>query len=100
MWTSALTSPNSQLHRSLWNRAAFLRLAFDLGRQCTAAVRDEGWFSALRHQFRHHPRYHRLVHFFLHCQAQWQGVTPRPAPTFEQWKQACDEYCVPRRYPR
>jgi hypothetical protein len=118
LWTTALTPRNARLHAlasaelaghlcrtpveglSPWNRSAFLRLAFDLDRQCTSQARSEGWFATLRHQFLHHPRYHRLVHFCFHCQSEWRGVTPRPAPTFARWKQACDVYCVPRVEPR
>ncbi len=113
LWAAALTLPDSPLPRvvvaelakhtrdptgefSPWNRAALLRLALRQDKQCTSRARSEGWFGTLRHQFRHHPRYHRLVHFCLHCQSEWRNVKPCPAPAFEQWKQACDEYFVPR----
>lgn len=113
LWTTALTPEGaglqpvvmtqlgSRLHRttvdqlSPWNRSAFLRLALDLDKQCMPDARKEGWFAALRHQFLHHPRYHRLVHFCLHCRNEWRDARPRPTPSFEQWKQACDRYLVP-----
>lgn len=114
LWTTALTPAGSQLnpavggqlgghlHRvsvdqlSPWNRPAFLRLAFDLDKQCTSEAQRDGWFAALRHQFLHHPRYHRLVHFCFHCRDEWRDTTPRPTPSFEQWKRACDQYVLPR----
>lgn len=113
LWTNARTPPNSAIPRAVraelaghlcrpgperfssWNRSAFIRLALDLDKQRTCETRAEGWLKSLRHQLLHHPRYQRLIHFCLHCQAEWRNLTPRPSPTFDHWKRACDEYFVP-----
>jgi hypothetical protein len=114
LWTAACAHAKAQLSQQVraelarhprgldpqryspWNRSAFVRLALDLGKPLTREARAQGSLSNLWHQLHHHPRYHRLIHFSLHCQSEWRNVRPRPSPTFDQWMLACDEYFVLR----
>ncbi len=57
-------------------------------------AREEGWVSALRYEVRHHPRYHRLIHYKEHCRELWAQSRPSSYPPFAEWLAAADAYYV------
>lgn len=78
----------------IWNRPLFSRLVRFGEADWRATARVERWYAALRYQFGHHPRHHRLVHYLRRCQEQWVRVPPRSYPSFADWLIAADEYFV------
>jgi hypothetical protein len=73
----------------------FFGLARCLDAPFRTTARREGWLPALRYQMIHHPRYHRLIHYGIHCRTETARLRPRPVPTYSEWSRGCDRYCVP-----
>lgn len=80
------------LPEPFWDRSLFFRLVRFGEGECRATARAEQWHAALRYQFGHHPRHHRLVHYLHRCQEEWFRVPPRLYPSFADWLSAADEY--------
>jgi hypothetical protein len=77
-----------------WGLAVFLRLVRLGGADWRKIAREEGWISALRYQVRHHPRYHRLIHYRERCRDVWSQSRPVSFPSFAEWLAAADAYYI------
>ncbi len=77
-----------------WGRPIFLRLVRLGDAHWRKIAREEGWISALRYQVRHHPRYHRLIHYGERCRDLWSESPPMSYPSFAEWLAAADAYVV------
>ena len=78
----------------LWNKSLFFRLVRFGEAYWRATARAERWDAVLRYQVIHHPRYHRVRHYHQVCQEQWLHVRPYSYPSFADWLDAADEYCL------
>jgi hypothetical protein len=81
----------------LWVPSVFYRL-IRLGESTwRGTARSEGWYSALRYQIVHHPRYQRLIHYNQRCHDEWSQACPSSYPSFSNWLSAADAYFVGRK---
>jgi hypothetical protein len=76
----------------LWHESSLFRLMRLGEAEWRTTARAEGWLSVLRYQVRHHPRYHRLVHYLRRCLDERHALPPRPYPAFADWLRAADAY--------
>jgi hypothetical protein len=60
-------------------------------------ARSEGWYSALRYQVVHHPRYQRVIHYNQRCHDEWSQARPNAYPLFADWLAAADAYVASRK---
>lgn len=77
-----------------WN-PSLLRLLVGLGSAAwMARAKSENWSDALRYSVVHHPRRHRLLHYFRRCQEQTLLGDPCKVVEFSSWLRAADAYVV------
>jgi hypothetical protein len=77
---------------SVWNPPLFSCLVRLGESSWRGTARAEGWYSALRYQVVHHPRYHRLIHYRQRCHDEWSQARPNFYPLFADWLSAADAY--------
>jgi len=59
-------------------------------------ARTQGWFDALVSHARAHPRSARTVDYWVfYWDAHWSDCPPGTYPSYEEWRQAADDYIVP-----
>ena len=80
-----------------WGSTLFYRIIRIAESSLRSQAKSEGWYSLLRYQVVHHPRYHRLIHFNQRCHDEWLRSRPNCYPTFSNWLSASDEYYVGRK---
>ena len=117
LWVDALTEPGQPLDEAvsaelrdrcpgllpssgvgpIWARSLFSRLLRFGESSWRSAARSEGWYAALRYKVLHHPRYQRLIHYNRRCHDEWSQMRPNPCPSFSEWLESADVYCVNRR---
>jgi len=80
--------------RLVWSWGLF-RCFVRLGNASVVArATAEDWGAVLRYHVVHHPRYHRVVHYFRRCQEAASLPGHGESVTFSAWLQAADEYVV------
>jgi len=57
-------------------------------------VRGENLLSALIWHAQHHPAYYAMRSYAAHCHAAWPDDYPSQLPSFEDWRNAADNYTV------
>jgi hypothetical protein len=80
-----------------WVPSMFYRLVRLGESRWRGPARAAGWYSALRYQVVHHPRYRRLIHYNQRCHDQWSQARPNSYPLFSNWPSAADAYCFGRK---
>jgi hypothetical protein len=91
--------PGLFLSRSeaLWAPSLFYRLIRFGESRWRGPARSEGWYSALRYQVVHHPRYQRLIHYNQRCHDEGSQARPNSYPSFADWLASADAYCAGRK---
>ena len=82
---------------SVWAPPFFSRLIRFGESSWRGPARSEGWYSALRYQVVHHPRYQRLIHYNQRCHDEWSQARPNTYPSFADWLAAADAYVASRK---
>ena len=116
LWVDAVSEPGQPLQEAIltelrarcidfppspglgprWTRSLFISI-LRLGESSwRGTARSEGWYPALRYEVVNHPRYQRLIHYNQHCHDGWSQTLLQPCPTFSEWREAADRYCVVR----
>jgi hypothetical protein len=90
----------TSLSRVVWVSPLFFRLIRLGESRWRRTAGAEGWYSALRYQVVHHPRYHRLIHYSQRCHDEWSQARPNFFPSFADWLSDVDAYCTGRKHNR
>lgn len=80
-----------------WGSTLFYRLIRLAEFSLRSQAKSEGWYSLLRYQVVHHPRYHRLIHYNQRCHDEWSRSRPDCYPSFSNWLSASDKYYIGRK---
>jgi hypothetical protein len=60
--------------------------------QTLATAGQKPILAALSFHVNHHPAYHAMRSFALHCHDTWPVEYPDHQPSFEEWREAADAY--------